>query len=245
MREIRDIIKDIRETEKLAVTKLDEVDYKYRGGMGVAIRNACEKLPKLLEEFKNSTIPHRLIAVFATGDETAISKVAEILTSNGGMVLDANAMYKKIADAVEPSYYKGREFGTTQFGRLSDTLREIMAMVELNEMPSPTFSSQLCCDTKATVNHIRKLVRACAQDALSMAYLKKMLSEELISKALEAKVIPILVTDVSSPEEKALINILFSRSTSVEFSKDFQVTKNSVVKLFKSSQSGDSATNED
>jgi hypothetical protein len=245
MREIKEIIKEIRETEKIATTKLDEIDYRSRGGMGVAIRNACEHLPKLLEELKNTTIPHRLVAVFAKGDETVISKVSEFLLANGGLVMDANAMYRQVTDQVEPSYGPNRVFGTTQFHLLYDSLREIMGTVEQNELPAPKFIDSICPNTRATINHVRRLVRAACQDNLSIAYLTKMLSNEIIKKALEAKQIPILVVDVSSPEEKVLINTLFAKATTYDFSKDFQVNKNSVIKLFKSSQNGDGATNEE
>jgi hypothetical protein len=241
-RELKEIFKDIKETEKLACVKMEDVPYKSRGGMGIAIRSACEKLPVLLEELKTTAIPSRLSAVFASGDEATVSKVADFMRKNGGIVLDGNELYRKLVNAIEPTYDKTRVFSTTQHSLMLQGIRDIAQGLDFDDLPAPTYKETICKNSKETLEHVRKVIRSSISDSFSKKYLVKDLVELLLKSGIDAPRIPILVVDVQSQDEKANLSTLFSTNIDYKFTPDFIITSKSLSKIYKNPQTGNNAT---
>jgi hypothetical protein len=241
-RELKEIIKEIKETEKTAIIRLDEVPYKNRGGMGIAIRTACERLPVLLDELAKAVIPSRLTAVYATGDEAIVTKVADFMRKNGGIVLDGNELYRNICKDIEPTYDNMHTFSTTQHGIMLNGIREIARSLDYAELPAPTYKETICKTPQDTINHVRSLIRGSMGDTLSKKYLVKSLTDLVLKTATDVPRIPILVVDVPTPEEKANLSTLFTTNTDYKFSPDFIITSKTLSKIFKGSQNGNNAT---
>jgi hypothetical protein len=241
-RELKDIIKDIRETEKLACTKEADVPYKNRPGMGIAIRTACERLPTLIEELKATAIPSRLSAVYATGDAAVIAEAAAFLEKNGGIVINANEIYNKICADIEPTYDRSRSFNTTQHNIMLRGIREIAQALEYDNLPAPPYKETLCKNDLETLAHIRKVIRSSIGDEFSKKYLTKALVNAILKLGVDVPRIPILVLDVQSPEEKVNLNTLFTTNIDYKFPPNFIITSKTLSKIYKNSQNGNSAT---
>jgi hypothetical protein len=242
-RELKDIFKDIRETEKLAVTKDTDIPYKSRQGMMIAVRTACERLPVLLEELKATVIPNRLTAVYATGDDTTISRVAEFVKKQGGIVLDANEIYRKISSNIELTYGNNRTFSTQQHSIMLQGIREIAQNLDYTELPSPAYKETSCPDMKSTIAHVRACIRSSIGDGFSKKYLVKALSEAVLQSGIDLPRIPILVVDVQSADEKANLGPLFITNIDFEFTPTFTISGKSLSNIFKGSQIGNNAAN--
>jgi hypothetical protein len=250
MREVKEIVKEIKETEKVAVINTNDLPYASRGGMGIAVRTACEKLPVLLDELKATIIPTKLVAVFAVGPDAITNKVAAFLEENGGLVVDANGLYRGIAKAIEPTYGADRTFGVQQFGVMMREIRDLAGSLGYDELPAPQFdgnTSVLCRDEYQTSMHVREIIRKSIGDDFSRKFIVKNLTESVIKGAVDGRRIPILVLDTPTAEEKAALTVLFSSSTTYKFETDFTVDKQSISKIFKSSnpQKGDGAVTGD
>lgn len=244
MREIKEILKDLRQAEKTASTNLNEVAYSARQGIGMAIRRAQDVLPGLREELKAAIIPSKLNALFAEGPDSIVNKVAEFVESEGGIVVDANMLYRKIAKAIEPSYGANRFFSTQQFFVMMREIREVGIELGYRELPAPQADGQaevLCTDEDKTAMHVRNLIRKNIGDELSRKYFIHVLTEKVVSKVKNERPVAILVLDVLSAEEKAGLIVLFANSNTYKFPTNFIINKANVAKLFKNSQSGDSA----
>jgi hypothetical protein len=241
MRELKVIYKDIRDTEKLAATKECDVPYKSRPGMMMAVRAACERLPVLLEELQKTVIPNRLAAVYASGDETVISRVAEFIKKNGGIVLDANEIYRKIGSSVELTYGSNRTFSTHQHQIMNQGIREIALNLDYRELPCPPYRETICPDMKSTISYIRSCIRGSIGDSFSKKFLVKSLNEAILKSEIDIPRIPILVVDVQSAEEKANLSPLFTTNTDFDFTPSFTISSKTLSQIFKGSQTGNNA----
>lgn len=246
MRELKEIVKDIRDTEKTASIKEADIPYKSRPGMGMAIRAAQDKLPGLTEELKKTVIPLKLIAVHATGDEVVVTKVAEFLEKNGGLVLNASGVYFDICKEIEPTYDRSRNFSTTQHNVMLRKIREIAQDLDYGkDLPAPAYKETLCRNVTETMVHVRKAIRDSLGDDFNKKYLAKKLIDSLLKNPIEANRIPILVIEELSLEEKANLSTLFITNIDYKFTPDFTITSKNLSKIYKNSQNGNNATNGD
>ena len=244
MRELKEIIKEIRETEGTANLTEEEIPYRSRGGMLMAVRAAYERLPILLKELEEALIPHKIVALYSTGDEVILNKVSDFIKQTRGIVLDSNIMYRKIANRVEASYGANRTFTTTQYHILIQELREIALQFDYAELPAPKYQEAACPDVKSTLNFIKKIIRTTIGDELGKRYLTKIIVESVLKLQGIPKSVPILVLDVKSTEEKNLLNPLFANNNSFNFDSEFNPTPKNIVKLFQNqSKVGDEAAN--
>jgi hypothetical protein len=232
-RDIKEIIKDIKETEQTSLITSEEIPYKARGGMASKIRLACERLPELLKEIELALIPSKLIALYSSGDLGVISNVSTFIKETKGIVLNSNEMYQKVADRVEQTYSPNRTFTTTQHSVMLQQIREIALMFDYLELPAPKYQEAICPDSKCTLAHIKKCIRSSIGDDLNIRFLKKYLVESVLKTKNPPKTIPILVLNVSSEEEKSVLNQLFNQTNSFNFKPDFEIDQKTIVKLFK------------
>lgn len=247
MRDIKDIIKDIKLTKKDADIKYDDVPYRARGGYGIKIREAQDKLPLLIDELKQAIIPSKTVAVFATGSKRAIAEVSDFINENGGVTLNANKLYETVTDAVEATYGTHRTFGVTQFVAMMNELRQISA--DLNcEVIQPDFNGNMeiiCKDRATTLAHVRGIIKKFISDELNRKYLTKTLVDAVLSGSVDNKQIAVLVTGTQSLEDKTVLTSLFSTSIDYNFQPNFIVTKPNIAKIFKNPEKGNDAVTGD
>jgi hypothetical protein len=245
---VKEIIKDIQDNEREAATDLNNIPYKARASRAIIMRQACERLPVLLSELKVATIPTRLVAVFPAGSASVTKQVADFLKENGGVVINVNEWYEKMADAIEPSFAKDRFFSTQQFAYIMSEVRVMALQLGYDRMNPVNFDSTMevkCYDVKASTAHIKGIVRKALGDTMNVQKIAKELIETVLREGLDAKQIPVLVIGAQSLEEKTALTPLFIRSVDHNFSNTFAITKLNIAKVFKDSQKGNDATSGD
>lgn len=247
MKEIKDLIKEIKSTRKDAETVYDDVPYKARASWGIKIRRAQDALPTLVEELKQAVIPSKLVAVFGAGSKKVMQEVSSFLQDNGGITIDASSLYESVSDAVEATYGTRRTFGVTQFVAMMNELRQIASNLGC-EVVQPDFNGNMevvCKDKTATTTHVREIIKKFISDELNRKFLTKIIIDAVLSGSVDAKQVPVLVTGVQSLEDKAPLTSLFSTTIDYKFPTDFIVTKPNIVKLFKNPAKGNDAENRD
>lgn len=231
MESTQSLLAQIASTRKAAQRNLSEVPLATRAGIEMRKRQAIEELPGLFAKLQKTVVPARLVGLVATGDPEKVGAIAELLVGNGGVVLDAAALYTDLAKKVEPSYNRERRFLQNQFAGIVARAQEIANEVafdgltfEFNEDSCPTFEQ--------SVAHIRKIVRGGAGDRLNLAYLARQAATQIVERELAAEKLPALVTR-TIPGELPVLRSLFARSVVFEVPADFEVTKDSVLNVLR------------
>ena len=239
-RTIAEVSKDIADTNAIFSQEIEAAPRGQRAAVQMAIIQASERLPKLLDEMKEVIIPGKLIGLFATGDETSLVKVAEFLKENDGIVLDASELYRSITDVIEPSYSKERVFCTTQYGLMINKLSDIGHSLGYREIESPKYNERICPDAACTTAHVKLCLRECkVGDQANVDLLTKQAIDVIVRNKIDAKQIPVMVTGVTLADEKNTIATIFSRTIDYNFPKDFTPTVKNITALFKQQKQQD------
>jgi hypothetical protein len=234
MRTIKEISNDIEAANDLLTKEVDALPYGVRPALRAQMIQASEKLPQLLDEMKSVVVPSKLVGLFASGDKTSIDKVAEFLTANDGVVIDAAQVYRTITDLVEPSYSRDRIFCTTQYSLLVQGITKIAGDLGYLEIESPKFKETICPDTASTLAHIKNCLRECrVGDQANVDILTKTVIDAIVKNEIDSKQIPVMVIGVTSTEERNAIAVLFSRAVDYVFPTKFEPSAQKIVALFK------------
>jgi hypothetical protein len=234
MRTIEQIGNDIKSTNNILKRELEAVPYGQRPAFQIAFIQATERLPKLLDEMKKVVIPHRLLGLFASGDNDTIKNVSKFLINNEGLVIDAAQMYRTIADLVEPSYDKTRNFTTTQYGLMIQGITNIGIELGYAEIEPPKFVEKFCPKPTDTLEHIRTALRNChVGDQANVQLLTKQIVDGIVKNEIDSPQIPVMVIGTASVEERNVVATLFSHSNDYVFPSNFEPTVPKLVSLFK------------
>lgn len=240
MRQITEITQEITEAKKLIATDMDDVPYQYRASVRTQKVQAEHKLPYLLAEIKQVTVPTRLVGLFASGNANSVEKVADFLKANQGVVVDATKMYREITDTVEKSYGRDREFGSCQYSLVVQEISQIGIFLGYQEISSPKFLATLCPDTAATFNYIKKILReANIGDQANKDLLTLDILDAIVKGNIDSKQVPVMVLGVTSTEERNQISTIFSRIVEYNFASGFTPTVKNISNLFKSQKQSD------
>lgn len=229
-RKIEKIIADVQAAKKV-INSQEDVPYAIRAGRLIQLDAAKEQLPILMKELSKATIPKRLVACFAEGDDIA-SETAFDIIQNNGISLDANDLYVNIVLDIEPSYGLDRVFRVTQYGLMIQAIKALYREAEITGYALPEYSETICVDFASTLQHVKSCMLSSGGMDLVLNRLKQdILSEVLAYELLENKV-PVLVLNAGEAE-KPVLSQLFSRAFTHSFSPDDVVTEESIVKIFK------------
>lgn len=238
MRKVKEVLAELAETTKRAETVLEEVPYKVRAGFAAAVEEAKTRLPALRSELLALTVPSRLAGVFAEGDSEAVVKTATFLRSSaaGGIVLDAEKLYREFVDVIEPSFGSDRIFRVTQYGLLmseySNKVADLFGPAVGRHRPE--YIEETCRGYEETLTHVRRVVRDGVGDELNLRALQVAVLDEVLAGDMDARRIPVLVLGATDDEKPGLAQ-LFTKSTTHQFEAGFEPTKDSVLSIFKGS----------
>jgi hypothetical protein len=233
-RTLAEVSKDVEAATKVVSQEIEAVHYSQKPAVQMAMIQASERLPQLLEEMKSIVIPSKLVGLFASGDKTSIDKTAELLTDNEGIVLDAAQLYRSVTDLVEPSYSRDRTFCSTQFHLMIQKITSIAIDLGYLEIEAPKHRETICPDTAATLAHVRNLLRECrVGDQANIDLLTKTVLDAIVREQIVAQQIPVMVVGVGSVDERNAIATLFNKSVDFTFPVNFNPTVAKIVSLFK------------
>ena len=235
MRTVKEVIKEIAVLRETASMSVENVPWGQRPAFQMSVIQANQKIPELLKELKGICIPGRLIGLFAYGDKEAIEETGAFLIDNEGIVLDAEAVYRSVADLVEPSYGPERVFDVApQMALLVQKISEIGINLGYWQIEAPKFQEAICKDYAATLSHVRNILRECGVgDQANIDILTNEVIDAIVKGVIDSKQIPVLVKGVSSIQEQNAIATMFNKTTTHTFKSNFEPTEKSIVAMFK------------
>jgi len=158
-RTLSDILLDYQKATKLAAKDLDSVPEIVRPAHAVAIRGAKDSLPRLRHEYFER-IMKNAYGFFVTGDEEKGEQFAKIAADSGAIVIDGDAIFKDVANRIQPTIGGRREFSVTQESHLNEALRELVeATGHEGKMNRVSIKELRVIATKeALVEYVRELI---------------------------------------------------------------------------------------
>ena len=212
-RQLPEILKEYKETAKLAQTNLDAVPAATRPGFAVAIRQAQERLPSLKAEYLARELKNS-VAAFAVGDEAKQVKFADVSREVGGTItVDARAAYEKMAKKVEPSIGRSREFSMYQSSLLDQALKELAEDTGYTgKFETVKFRQLKIVNThEELVDYIRELVFASNGVTPAIIAAQNTILTESLKNDFTGKVLAVVVVN-SEPIDRQAIGSMFTKT---------------------------------
>jgi hypothetical protein len=228
MSKIEELLQEWEITQQQSKQNPVEFNIRIRSGIEGQVVTAKRRLPVLREEIAAATFPDRVVGIFGFYEDRHGTKAAvdtgTFLANNGGVILNADAVYREIADLVEPSYSQHRLYNTAQHGLTIQAMKIILDV--------PRYKEAICKDYAATVAHIRTLMESVPGNDIQARYVRETILEDVIKDGLAGKTIPVLLIGWTT-EEAANLGKLFKKSVFHTFEAGFEPSQEAVVKILK------------
>ena len=155
-----DVLKDYTRANRLSKRSVEEVPLPGRPAIEMQIRQSKENLPKLRMEYLKVILKSSYGFFLEGEDDAKKQKFVDIALENGVLLVDADAVFQKLADQVQYSIGPSREFSVTQVGLLDHALRELVEATGHDGVLNRTTISQLRIvkNREKLVDYIRELV---------------------------------------------------------------------------------------
>ncbi len=227
------IIADIRACRDLLAVAIEDVQVKFRAGHEIRRRQAQEDLVALHSALLEATVPSRLVAIFATGPDAVVAAAGEVV-KEGGIVLKADAIWRRIAAEVEPSFGPQRQWGSAQWHLMMQATAEIARELGYEAMTSLPMENEVVVDTAADVaDYARTLVSASPDISdFQIRYCRAEILGRVVTDDLGAATVPVVVI-AAAPEEVTSLRRLFGRAILHVFSPDDVPDRESMAEIFR------------
>lgn len=236
MSNLEELMKKIERVSADANKDLNELHASVRGGWAARIGEAKEELKKLRGEYKAALLANG-VAIFLVGDSAKTVEFGKLIHDSGeGLVVDASALYKRLAAAVEPTFddsMRQRQWGIAQTHRLHIALQEVMSEIGLVEIPMPDVTKNPVLKTpEAVVDHVRDIVRMSCGDAFNSFYM----GEQAVKAGLKIRYMGVLAPIAilnAKDEEVAGLAISFAKGSAlVPINEDDKINKEFLTRAF-------------
>jgi hypothetical protein len=169
------------------------------------------------------------------GDPNKIQEFSNFVYGEGeGLVVDASALYKRLADEIEPTLSDSRQWGVGQTQKLHMSLQEVMHELGLVELPMPDRNSMPVVRTyEDVVGHVRDIVRSACGEFLNKLYLEAQAVKSALRIRYTNTLTPVLITNARDDEAGELAKSFAKGSAEIMVTKEDDVDKDFVYKVFK------------
>lgn len=229
---LKDLLKEIMEVEKIARMDPEEYPWPARNGLVGAKKEAQAQLDVLTARYC-SAIQGKTVGIFAVGNN--YERFVELARSESASpiaVIYADDMYKQLADRVERSLGKSREFAPNQMSIVLQNLTNLCVDLEIRDFETPRFiESGPLADTRAVLSHVRNIIRNGLGDDMNRMYIAKQIGKEAVSSRHVASVLPVIVVGLESEDEASGLNQVTARFGTQVVIPD-TVTKEFVLDVF-------------
>lgn len=239
------ILNDIHTYEQIATKDLDVLPLRLRPSHEIAAREATERLPVLRDEYRQRILANSL-GLFTTGGAPGdAEKFAEVAAKEGPLSVDANELYRTLAEKIEPAMGHTREF---VLGHLLMLHQEMLRLrLEAGYSPAldlPTLAAvETAPNVAALADYIRKLVVQAGGQTLNGLYVASKMIGSAIDKRFAGKTFAVVVIN-SSEEDRAHLAPVFSRTNTVDLSGVEAIDRAFAINAFKSARSVKASKNE-
>jgi hypothetical protein len=110
--------------------KLEELPTSVQGSWAAAIRTAQEEIKAVKAQYR-AVLLRNAVAILVGGDSVKADEFVALAKEEGGIVVDATALYQRLASRVEPTFSDARTWGIHQSHMLHKVLQEVMIELDL------------------------------------------------------------------------------------------------------------------
>jgi hypothetical protein len=224
----------IENAAAVANKRLEDLPSSVQGGWATAIAEAKTKLKTLKGEYKSALLRNG-VAILLEGDALKISEFVKLVRDEGeGLAVDAGALYRRLAEGVEPTFSDSRQWGVQQTYKLTLELKDVMEGIGLTELPMVDRKVMPVLPTTEDVaNHIRTIVREVAGDELNRLYIEEMALKEAFEIRYTGTLAPVLILNANADEAANLAKSFTQGTTRVTLKEEDEINKKFLYNAFK------------
>jgi hypothetical protein len=216
-----------------AEKKVEELPASVQGAWSTAVREAKDKLKAVRAQYR-SVLMRNAVAILLSGDQAKVAEFAALANEEGAIVVDATALYSRLAKGIEPTLSDQRTWGIHQSHMLHKLLQEVMTELDLTELPMPARAQDIIVPTfNDVVAVVRKVIMEGVGGELNALYLES----EVAKRAFEIRYIgvtaPVLLVNADANEATALAKSFGKGETSVTVNSDDEINKDYLSKVVK------------
>jgi len=218
------------ETKRVATEDLSDVPSRVRVGRESAKQTAQANLENILDRYAEQ-LRQSAFTIFVTGNGS--EEFARIAAAEGpAIVVDAMALYKKFAEAIEPTFGSKRQFGVTQLGVLLQEMRFVGQDLRLREIDAPRgIDTAIVKDQEANQIFVKNLIESVPSD-INLPYMERLVLDAAISNEFSwPGTVPVVVLNAALDIDKIGPKFLGGQFTSVNTTTE-TVTREQVISTF-------------
>lgn len=229
MKPLNELYLELESFKAILDKNMADVPYGNREAINISKVQAKIGYAAKLEELEKEIVPNKLVGLFLSGN---VEDTLSFVSKNGGIVIDANAVYKKMAADVEPSFGVSRDFGPSQWSIMADSYCSLWGDFNQERFP-PDYLPNL--DLSSPYLHIKKMITAWEGTELATTLTRKAILDEIVSKKLISQVL-VVVVGVGSKKEQKDFEKLFSKSVEFVAPEGFVPNKMNINKILKNKE---------
>lgn len=225
---------EIQRVAKTAATNLEDIPWQTRSAWGISIEEAKARLGSLKKAYREAILKNG-VAIFLEGNAEKAAEFAKLIRESGeGLVVDASALYERLAKGVNGTMGDTRQWGVHQSAKLNRDLQEVMHEIGLKDMPAPTRKDMpVLPKYEDVVAHVRGLIRDTCDDTLNALYIAEQALKGAIEIRYTGSVAPVAILNATDEERYGVAKSFAKGSATVTMKADDEIDKNYLVKTFK------------
>lgn len=233
-RTLEDVLKDYAQADKLSKQNVEAYPMNGRPGIEMRVRQSKDKLPKLRLEYL-TRILRSSFGFFLEGEDQAKKDAfAAIAVENGAVTVDADTVYQKIADVVQTTMGRNKEFSVTQVGLMDHTLRELVEKTGYDGTLNRTAITELrvCKDRPRLLAYVRDLVARSNGSVPATVSAQSQIVAQALEKKFSGKRLVVVVTNATA-SNRAALGGLFTKNTTVDVDSLDEVNEETAATIFR------------
>lgn len=233
MKTLEQLSAALDETEKDAAIIVDELPPQTRGGWATKVAEAKEALPRLKAQYKDMLL-RNAVAIFVNGDQGKVTEFAKLADEEGAIVVDATALYTRLAKEVELTLGDQRSWGIHQVHKFHLALQEVMHDLGLTSLPMPSRGEMPLLPTfNDTVAHIRHVLRDAVGDELNSLYVQDAAAKRARSIRYIGLTAPVLIVGAQADEQNVLAKAFGKGKAELSVGAEDEINKEYLAKSLK------------
>lgn len=234
LRTLRDILKDYSQAEKFSKQNPEAFPLPARGGIEMRVRQAKDKIPKLRLEYLSAVLKSSFGFFLEGADEAKKDAFSKIAVENGAVTVDADAVFKALADATERTMGPSKEFSVTQVSLMDHALNELVEATGYDGTLNRTTLSELRVvkDRDRLLRYLRELVARSNGSTPVTVQAQSDIVKQAISKEFTGKRLVVVVRN-AAPTTRAPLSGIFTRNTTVDVDSLPEVTEEVAATIFR------------
>jgi len=233
-RMLSDILKDYQRADKTAKRSPEEVPLPGRPSVEIAVTRAKLALPKLRIEYLTRILKSSYGFFLEGEDKEKNDAFTKIAVENGAVVVDAGAIFEKIADVVQPTLGPSKEFSITQISLMDHTLQELVESTGFEGSLNRTQIKELRVvkDRERLVDYIRELVAASNASVPVTVTAQSDIVKQALAQEFDGRRLVVIVRNAAAGNRAALAG-LFTKVKTVDLDQAEVVNEETAAVIFR------------